>query len=264
MTDPNQPDNPIDNEVARTLAALRSATPPAGMEDRILYRLDAHLTESHGAPFVRGPQDANGWGALHSAWLRGALTGAFAAIAACAALFFALHTSHSTAPQTIAAAPHAPAATPVALNPNATCAGPTDVRVPHSSSAWVGNGTTSALGAPFMRSHQDAHEWGERTSTRSPHLISASFAPSRPAPPAPLTAQERALIQLTRNASPTLLASLSSAAQQKSDAKRQADFDTFFAPSAAIRAIDEEQKKALGIPDDDVPAATNPTQEGSL
>jgi len=114
-----------------------------------------------------------------------------------------------------------------------------------------------------MRSREDAHEWEEKASPRSAHLLPASFAPSHPAPPAPLTAQERALIELARKANPALLAALSPAAQQKADAKRQADFDAFFAPSAEVRKIDEEQKQALGISDDE-PAAPTSSKEGSL
>ena len=235
MSNNTQPD-PID----RALRALTSTAPPAGIEDRVLQRLaEQRIT----APMSR------------SAWLRGAITGALAATTACAALFFTLR-AHQTTLQTatVAGVPHSsrsltrdeweetpPPATSVALRSSAPCPG-----------------------APFMRDRQSANEWEEKSSSHPAHLIPASFAPSHPAPPAPLTAQERALVQLTRNASPALLASLSPAAQQKADAKRQADFDAFFAPSAAILKVDEEQKKALGISNDDDTPAPNSIKEGSL
>ncbi len=253
-----KPDNPIDIDVARALAALRSAAPPAGMEDRILQRLDARLAEPHQTP------------ALRSAWLRGALTGAFAATAVCAALFFVLRAHHAITPQTraIAISQPSPTATPVALSTEAPCSGPSDLRVPHPGSARAGGAATAAevphasriVGAPFMHSREDAHE-RESTSPRSPHFLPASFAPSHPAPPAPLTAQERALEELARNATPAELASLRP--KQKSDAERQADFDSFFAPSPEVQAIDDAQKKALGISDDE-PAQPNSSKEGSL
>lgn len=245
--EPNHPD-PIDH----ALAALRSAAPPAGMEDRILQRLDARAA-------IHQPTSA-----LRSAWFRGAITGALAAITACAALFFVLHTHHATAPQTIAAAiaQSAPAATPVAVNTSSLCNGPTDSGRSHPSGAWMTR-TNMTTGVPQTSRSLMRDDWENRTSHRSAHLLPASFAPSHPAPPAPLTAQERALAELVRKANPAMLAALSPAAQQKADAKRQADFDAFFAPSADIRAVDEEQKKALGISDDE-PTTPNSTKEGSL
>jgi len=242
----NQPDR-LDASIDRTLAALRSTAPPEGMEARILQTLDAQLTEER----VVVP-------ALRTAWLRGAFAGALVATAACIALFFIIRTQHAVAPQTtpIATAQPSSTATPVALHTGAPCPGSPSVRgrqdangwdeksiqVPHPSSAWMGS---------------------EGPTSHAPHLISASFAPSKPAPPAPLTAQERALLHLVRTASPTQLATLAPAAQRKSDAERQKDFETFFAASPEIRAIDEAQRKALGIPDDE-PAPTNSTKEGQL
>ena len=256
---PDQPDNPIDTDLARALAALRSAAPPTGMEDRILQNLDARLAEERTATF-------------RSAWLRGALTGALAATAACAALFFTLRTPHSTVPQTNAGVPHSsrsisrdeweegtPPATPVALHTGDPCPGAPSVRGPALGGNANGWDEKSSSGVPHSTRSISRDAW----DTRPPHLIPASFAPSHPAPPAPLTAQERALAELARKANPAMLAALSPAAQQKADAKRQADFDAFFAPSAEIRAVDEEQKKALGISDDE-PAAPNSTKEGSL
>lgn len=245
----HQPD-PHDADVDRALSALRSAAPPAGMEDRILQTLDARLGEPQPKSF------------LHSAFLRGALTGALVTATACAALFFALRAPHSTTPQTAATAHPAPIATPVALHTSDQCSAvPSSPQGSHPSSAVGANAALNA-GVPHSSRVLWRDEW-EGKSTRSLRLIPASFAPSRPAPPAPPTAQERALIQLVRTASPAELAALSPAAEQKADAQRQAEFEKFFAPSPEIRAIDE----AEGVPDSStgtpVPSAATP-KEGSL
>ncbi|HEY2861380.1 MAG TPA: hypothetical protein VGJ21_23420, partial [Terracidiphilus sp.] len=75
-------------------------------------------------------------------------------------------------------------------------------------------------------------------------LIPASFAPSHPAPPAPLTAQERALVQLVRTASPAQLASLNPSAEQKSEAEREAAYKKFFAPSPELLAAEKAEEEA--------------------
>jgi hypothetical protein len=213
----NQPD-PHDADVDRTLAALRSAAPPEGMEARIAERLaarDASAAASRFAAFL--PQ---------SAWLRGALAGFAAASLAFAALLFATHLIDPRTPQTAnnstAPATQSGHATNVALNTGQPCLDTTNARVPHASRGLLRD------------------EWEEgRTSASAAHLIPASFAPSKPAPPTPLTAQERALVQFVRTATPAELAALNPAAQQKADADRQAAFQKFFAPSPELLAAEK-------------------------
>ena len=246
----------VDVDIDRTLSALRTAAPPAGMDDRILSRLDARLAEEH----IAVPT-------LRSAWLRGALTGALTATTACAALFFATRLHHTTAPQIAAIAHHAPAVTPAALHINDQCTGAPSIRdQPALSQAGRPSRTSQdedrwdEKSAPVLRSSRD--EWSEK-SARAPRFIPASFAPSHPAPPAPPTAQERALIQLVRNAGPAELAALNRPTDGRSDAEREAAFNKFFGPSDEVRAIDEAQQKALGITDNQ-PAAPKPSKEGQL
>jgi hypothetical protein len=261
---PHQPDS-VDKEIARALTALRSAAPPAGMEDRILGNLDARLAQPQATSF------------LHSAFLRGAFTGAFAATAACAALFFALRTPHAAIPHTVAITHPASIAAPVALDTNHQCSSAPSLRDQPAPSqtaspirtAQKADGAEEPSSRALRASRASRDEW-EVKSSRSPHLIPASFAPSRPAPPAPLTAQERALAAFVRTATSTQLAALSAAAQQKADAEREAAFAKFFAPSPEILAADAAQNKALGITDDNEstapasPAPANSTKEGQL
>ena len=253
-----QPD-PHEADIARALSALRSAQPPTGMESRILSRLAE-------------PQPAS---VFSAAFLRGALTGALVATAACVALFFSLRTGHSTTSQTSVITHPAPIATPVALHTGDQCSGAPSIRdrksadgwdeksslrTPHPISAWLGSSTNGARVPHSSQPYRD--EW-EGRSSHHPNLIPASFAPSHPAPPAPPTAQERALIQFVRTATPAQLAALSRSSEPKSDAEREAAFNKFFAPSPEVLAIDEAQKKALGLTDDE-PAAPKSSKEGQL
>jgi hypothetical protein len=260
---PNQPD-PVDIDVDRTLAALNSAAPPEGMEARVLQtletqRLAAYIPAQPGAPFMRSRKDAHGWVASHSSWLRGALTGALVATAVCALAFYL--TYRHTPPQIAARSsqpPRSTAATPVSMTSNTSA--PCDIRVPHSTSAWAGNvaiasgmphpgsaslrKTATNDGVPHPSLFRDG--WDEYTPSavlaHSPRLIPASFAPSKPAPPAPLTAQERALVQFAAN--PAALAALTHTATQKSDAEREADFQKFFAPSPELLAAQKAAEQA--------------------
>ncbi len=268
IPDNRQPDQSID----RTLTALRSAAPPEGMEARIADRLAAR-----GVPHSSRLGGMSGILAAllpQSAWLRGALTGAVAASLAFAALLFATHLTHPHPSQSVelnspalkgrgfsravSATQAEGALAPESISPCApplTHAAPAILsrvphssrgllrdeweeqrRVPHPSSAWVGTATTTSHAA---------------------HLIPASFAPSHPAPPAPLTAQERALVQLVRTATPAELAALNPATQEKADADREAAFQKFFAPPPEPPAADKPQN---GPTDADNTTPPQPTE----
>ena len=230
-----------DAAIDRVLAALRDAAPPAGMEARIAQRLADQR--------VNATVDASLWRGLfahlapQSAWLHGAITGVAVASLAFAAFLLVTHpaytsphhegsmaqadgssSQHGAAPQTgRATSVSAPAQAPAGQSGNARCGNPALIRA-------------RGGGAP-SRTVSDA------TPQRA-ILRTASFAPSRPAPPAPLTAQERALLQLARTADPATLAALSPAAEQKADAEREAAFEKFFAPSPQLVAAEKAEEEA--------------------
>lgn len=266
--DHTQPD-PTDLDIARTLAALNSAAPPEGMEARITQRLS-----EEGVPHSRAASSrVSGFIAAilpQSAWLRGALTGAFVATAACALAFYIVRPQRAAQSQiatNTSQPPHSATATPVSMTANTAI--PCDNPLPHSSpdgvphrgSAWVGSLATNARVPHPYASFAD--RWGEdrrpRTpSARTPHLIPASFAPSKPAPPAPLTPQERVLVQLAGN--PAALAALTHAATQKSDAEREADFQKFFAPSPELLAAQKAEEQAIHADGSGGTGAPQPTE----
>jgi hypothetical protein len=249
--DHTEPDQSID----RTLAALRTAAPPEGMEARITERLAAR-----GVPHSSRPRGMGGFIASllpQSLWLRGAITGAALASLAFATFLVAGHLAQTHSPKAAnlnssEANIDSPALKGRGFSRAVSATAADGTLVPEGASPCAPS-QGPAHGAPIILSaarprvpHSSRgllrDEWEEgRTSASAAHLIPASFAPSHPAPPAPLTAQERALVQLVRTATPAELAALNPAAQQKADAEREAAFQKFFAPSPERVALDESQ-----------------------
>ena len=196
-----------DDAIDKTLAALKHAAPPQGMESRILQRLQQQPAPA--APFRW--RDLFTSSALAGAWWRGALSGAATAMLLVGALLLAQHTLRTKQPAVGQLAPArnlVPAVLPVAASaPNSPARAtpcPTLLR--------------TARAVPVYRAES---------------IPSASFAPSHPAPVLPLTAQERALVRLAQTADPKLLAALAPEAQAKIAAQESEDFNKFFAPPPA-------------------------------
>ena len=200
-----------DDAIDKTLAALKSAAPPQGMDARILQRLQQQPAPA--APFCW--RDLLTRSALAAVWWRGALSGAAAAMLLVGALLLAQHTLRTKQPAVSQHAPaHAltPVALPVTASAPASAGCPTHAQIHR---AWVGSTTGETIQAPVHRAQT---------------LSSASFAPSHPAPELPLTAQERALVRLVQTADPRLLASLEPETQAKVDAQEADNYNKFFAP----------------------------------
>jgi hypothetical protein len=206
--------NNHDDAIDQTLAALKTAAPPEGMEARILQRLQQHAPA---APFRWS--DLLTGSALAAAWWRGALSGAATVMLLAGAVLLAQHGLRSRPQYTPFAAGNnsavralAPATLPVAASAPASAGCPAHAQVHR---AWVGSTTGETIQAPVHRAQT---------------LSSASFAPSHPAPELPLTAQERALVRLVQTADPKLLAALSPETQAKVDAQEADNYNKFFAP----------------------------------
>ncbi len=242
-----------EDAIDRVLGALRDAAPPAGMETRIAQRLAEQRVDT--------TVDASLWRslfarlAMQGPWLRGAITGVAVASLAFGAFLLLTRpaytpTHHESSmaqtgggssqrgatPQTVHATPVVRAEASAGQSSNAPCGDPALMHV-HNPSA-----------AP--------RDYRANRSEDRPLLRSASFAPSGPAPPAPLTAQERALLQLARTADPAALAALNPAAEQKADAEREAAFEKFFAPSPQLIAAEKAEEEATHSADGSSPQPT--------
>jgi hypothetical protein len=199
-TQPNQPDAAID----KTLAALNSAAPPEGLESRIAARISARP-----APAVSPWRDRFTGYTLASAWWRGAAAGAAVAMLAVAAVLLLQHKTPSSNGIAVATPTHALTITPVSTAASATpCAHPAILHEPRPA---------PALTSIILRAE----------------VPDAGSAPSHPAPVRPLTAQERALVELARTADPKMLAALAPETQAKVEAQEEDNFNKFFAPPPA-------------------------------
>jgi hypothetical protein len=195
---------PHDDAIDKTLAALKRAAPPEGMEARILQRLQRQPAPA--APLRW--RDLLTGSALAAAWWRGAVSGAATAMLLVGALLLAQHTLRTKQPavsQLAAARALAPVALPVAAS------------APVSASR--ANICPTRL-RPARTYHAES-------------IPDASFAPSRPAPNLPLTDEERALARFVRTADPKLLAALSPETQARVEAQEADNYNKFFAPPPA-------------------------------
>lgn len=246
-----QPDESID----RTLAALHAAAPPAGMETRIAQNVAQRLAEQ--------PSPTPVWRLFaarampQSLWLRGAITGFAAASLAFATFLVASHLAQTPSPT--AANINSPGLKGRGFNRAVSATAADGTLLPEGASPCTPS-LTPTHGAPSILSavRRDVR----RAQSKAPdglavanavrpslaysspmRLVPASFAPSQPAPPAPLTAQERALLQLARN--PAALAALNPAAEQRSEAEREAAYKKFFAPSPELLAAEKAEEEAV-------------------
>ena len=187
--------NRSDESVERVLAGLRDTGAPAGMEQRVMRAL-----EERAASRVRYGRGGR-WIAV---WMAGGCV---------AALIVAV------------------AVVPAARRSSAP------VRS-QASSARVSSGTPSS---PAAGEHVIyARQWVvERPVARArarvavrrvaaPQSGSGLVATSRPAPPAPMTKEERLLLEVARRQDPKALELLNSEAQEKQEMEAKAEFDRFF------------------------------------
>jgi hypothetical protein len=209
-----------DDAIDKTLAALRDAAPPEGMQARIAHRLQqpaAVAAHSRWRHLLTGST-------LSAAWGRGALTGAATALLIVGALLLAQHglrtkpePEHYAIGEIAAARNAAPAITPVSSSARTLPIGEARANLCASTDATAG----------AQRARRALPAYRDQT------LRDARFAPSHPAPVLPLTAQERALVELARTANPTVLAALNSETQARMEAEDAAEFNKFFAPPPA-------------------------------
>ena len=171
-TQPNQPDAAID----KTLAALNSAAPPAGLESRIA----AHIA-AQPAPAVSPWRDRFTGYTLASAWWRGAVSGAAAAMLVTAVALFAGHQARvrsDAGHATVREGPAVRTLAPVAASARNALAGQALGNPCATPRVLPVRSAAPARGTDMLRAEAPA----------------AINAPSHPAPVLPLTAQERALM----------------------------------------------------------------------
>lgn len=184
-----------ESDIDKTLAALRAATPPEGLEARVQQRLRYHRTQTARTAAAR-------WSPT-PAWWHGLLSGVAAALLLCGVVFAGLH-SHTPDAKGHADPTHA---TEVSMQRPAApsnssefhCAEPTEQAAPQTPA--------------------------------KPHMLRAALHKPSAAPlSGALTPDERELVRLTHVAAPQQLASLRSDARAQADQQDTAAFNAFFTP----------------------------------
>jgi len=213
--------------IDRVLIGLRDAEAPAGMEDRVLRNLEAHreaYRRRRGSAFglsllkgIRVPGPSRPRWAFASPYI--AVGTALAAGAALAALMAAVSFVHSTGRGA------APISAQSAANPTASRL-PDAPGEPHRPSP--------NLPSRPVRGAKDASASPSAPLSDEDALALAEMlAPSKPAPPLPLTPQEKMLAEVVHRGEPEELANLSPEFRAKEMELSRAEFRDFFEPSPA-------------------------------
>ena len=197
--------NRADERIERVLAGLRETNTPADLDRRITEAVEKRLTAA-------GPG---------SAWFRqrGSVTGlllpklAFGAVAAAAVLCVAFGLRNPHRASDAAAAAHAAnvqRASPAPLEMAGTAA------VPQRPSVKQGVSRKRRVNVSAVR------------ATRAETPLPARVRANRPAPPMPLTTQEKLLLQLAREGDPQEIAMLNPEVRAQQEREGKAEFNNFF------------------------------------
>ena len=216
-----------DPEIDQLLSALRDTTPPDGMNSRLLQNLTQptdrvpHVSLlGHGFPqiFKRSIPGApfmtrllrHGWGTLP-----------IAAALATAALILALAGSHRHTTSSATATLDTPTPSSRPDSPSAASTRSPRPETAHFAAAAERPAVSTTHPSPLPQTaHSGPWTLDPQPSPRrvlcdcDPLALADSEAPSHPAPPLPLTAQERLLRRMARPDSPVLLAELDQRARE--------------------------------------------------
>lgn len=219
----NETGHQTDVTVEKVLTGLRSAEVPAGMESRILQRLEARTLEARTAA-----RPHSGWRNRVPArvWKPGltrSWTTSIAASLALASLLVVIVSRQGT---------QRPQATP--LQSHATT-GPIPIQVAQSAphAAIIANPPSLSAGAPARNVHRGNAESAAQPQPLSDEdalALSEMLAPSKPAPPLPITHQEELLAEAVHRADPEELANLSPDVRAREMEIAKAEFHNFFEP----------------------------------
>ena len=220
-----------DARIDQALAALRTAAPPAGLEQRIAARI-ANAAQASSASPRAASLDARLAVILNAVkdlriWLAPTTRYALAAtsLAGLAALsFFALHTHHPTPTPSQISAAILPLQ-PFARNPSASASLDSAELQPRYH-AHIANAARVAEGT-------DIHlQPGSSQPPTDPDAIALAetLAPSRPAPPEPLTQQELLALAVLRSGDQQEIAALNPTLREANLIIEELAFNKFFAP----------------------------------
>jgi len=222
--------------IERVLAGLRDSEAPAGMERRILEALEDQASA----------RSRSGWRWLRPMWLvapaHPVAMGSLACGVALAAIF-----AVALAVPAIRRLGYSPAQSKMNLAPAGT--------LPPATSETVAKSAQLSSPGSSVRSMRKMNA-GEETNARTAGAVhnsdrdgigdgdsvavSEMLAPSHPAPPMPLTEQERLLLRIAHRGDPVQVAMLDPRMRAARDAEEGAEFQRFFG-STTVRQPSTEQ-----------------------
>lgn len=220
-------DRQLDHDVDRVLRGFAQATPPAHMEQRVL----AHIERREQQPTATHPS-CSSLLALRPRW-------AFAtATLALGLTTIALITHSHHAPHTIASntptAPHAPViadSSAISTIPRSIGSSPRRAIQQHPPRS------TTLVPAGNKPEPLDA-----ATCHCDPIALAEASAPSHPAPPIPITGEERRILRLMRAGQYEQLAQLDPRNLEREMARERDDFNAYFQPSEPLPQPDPPQE----------------------
>jgi hypothetical protein len=246
-----------EDAIEKVLAGLRSPDAPVGMERRILEALQDQASA----------RSRSGWRRLRPIWLAMparpvagrslawgvALAGVFAVAIAIPAIHRLGRGSGRQSARSLAQLP--------ARSPSRSEMNQVSARSPAGLSLeGVAKSTPHALSRPEMRTAKQANVRGV-TDVQGGESVAVEemLAASHPAPPMPLTEQERLLLRIVHRGDPVELAMLDPMRRAARDVEEQTEFQRFFKPRTIEQPTADQpttEQPAAGQP-----ATSQPTTE---
>jgi hypothetical protein len=259
-----------DEAIEKVLAGLRDSDAPVGMERRILDALeDRALARSR-----------SGWLRLRPIWLEALARPAAArplawgvALAGVFAVAIAIPVIHrlgrGSAQRSAQSAAQLPSRSPAQSQMHPVPA----ESLPTATSETAAKSAQQSLPRPSVRpvEQTNARETtNARIATDVPYSESVAvdemLAASRPAPPMPLTEQERLLLRIAHRGDPVELAMLDPLRRAALDVEEQTEFQRFFKPRTIEQPTTEQpttEQQATPQPTTEQPTTAQPTTEAA-
>jgi hypothetical protein len=233
--------------IARVLAGLRDADVPVGMERRILEALEDQTPE----------QTRLGWRWFRPMWLVTAAYPVATSSLVCGVALAGLFAAVSLGIPAIRRLGHAPAQSkmnqvPAGSMPLVTPEAAKSVELPLSGSS------ARSVRKMNLRAPKEIPD-SDRDSDSV--ALSEMRAPSHPAPPMPLTEQERLLLRIAHKNDPVEMAVLDPMRRAARDAEEGVAFQSFFGPPANEQQMTEQPKGEQ--PTTEQPATEQPTKRST-
>jgi hypothetical protein len=246
--------------IEKVLAGLRDADAPVGMERRILDTLENPVSA----------RSRSGWRWLRPMWLvapaHPVAIGSLACVVALAALF-----AVALAIPAIRRLGYSPAQSKMSLAPAGALPLATSETVAKSAQAPLPEVSTRSVEKTNVRGKMDARtaeavREGDGDSTRGSDSVTLSEmrAGNHPAPPMPLTEQERLLLKIAHKSDPVEIAMLDPRMRAARDAEEGAEFQRFFGSTKIVQQTTgqpETEQQTTEQPATSQPATEEPTTE---